>query len=503
MNGKTMATLLEKTRCNTAYLRRHVKVVEMWECEWKDVRNESDVKTFLTPSSRPRWTMTQQQILAAVVDGTLFGMVECDVRLPEELQYYFSEMQHVFKNASVTRDDIGPFMRQYAEEHDILSKPRVMLVGSFRGVKILLATPLLRWYLAHGLVVDRVYQIIEYEPNPCFRRFGESVSTARGAGDEDPDKAIIADTMKLLGNSGYGKTVTNVDRHRDVKYCTEIGTSALINNKRFRQLDVVTEDAYEIEMNKSVVKYTLPLHIGFFVYQYAKLRMLQFYYDFVDRYVERPLFQYCEMETDSAYIALAGESIDGLVRADRRAHYFRHRSQWLPAECCDEHEDDYVCARIAGRPWTVTESGCFARKAFDKRTPGLFKVEWCGDGFVGLCSKTYNCFGATDKYSTKGLSKRHNDIDKDTFLAVLKNRRSGGGFNRGFRVRDSSVMTYIQERAALTYIYGKRKVLADGLSTAPLEVQKEATTRRPFIHPHGSALETPFHVHRRRTDWLW
>ena len=93
-------------------------------------------------------------------------------------------------------------------------------------------------------------------------------------------------------------TVTNVDRHRDVKYCTEIGTSALINNKRFRQLEVVIEDAYEIEMNKSVVKYTQPLHIGFFVYQYAKLRMLQFYYEFVDIYVERPLFQYCEMDTD-------------------------------------------------------------------------------------------------------------------------------------------------------------------------------------------------------------
>ena len=306
-------------------------------------------------------------------------MVECDVRVPEELQDYFSEMQPVLKNASVIRDDIGPFMRQYAEEHDILSKPRVMLVGSFRGVKVLLATPLLRWYLAHGLVVDRVYQIIEYEPNPCFRRFGESVSTARRAGDEDTDKAIIADTIKLLGNSGYGKRVTNVDRHRDVKYCTEIATSALINNKRFRQLDVVTEDAYEIEMNKSVVKYTLPLHIGFFVYQYAKLRTLQFYCDFVDRHVERPLFQYCEMDTDSAYIALAGESIDGLVRADRRAHYFRNRSQWLPAECCGEHEDDYVCTRIAGRPWTATESCCFARKAFDKRTPGLFKVECRGD----------------------------------------------------------------------------------------------------------------------------
>ena len=59
-------------------------------------------------------------------------------------------------------------------------------------------------------------------------------------------------------------------------------------------------------------------------------------------------------------------------------------------------------------------------------------------------------FGATDKYSTKGLSKRHNGIDKDTFLAVLINRRSGGWFNQGFGVRDSSVMTYVQERAALT-----------------------------------------------------
>ena len=283
LNGKTMATLLEDTRRNTAYLRRHVKTVEMWECDWKEIRKEPDVKSFLAPTSHPRWKMTQQQIITAVVDGTLFGMVECDVRVPDNLREYFAEMQPVFKNVTVTRDDIGPFMRQYAEENDIMSAPRRMLVGSFHGIKLLLATPLLRWYLAHGLVVDRVYQVVDYEPNPCFQRFGESVSAARRAGDSDPEKAIIADTMKMLGNSGYGKTVTNVDRHRDIKYCTEVGTSALISNKRFRQLDVMTDDAYEIEMNKSVVKYDLPLHIGFFVYQYAKLRMLQFYYDFVDR----------------------------------------------------------------------------------------------------------------------------------------------------------------------------------------------------------------------------
>ena len=273
-NNKTMATLLADTKKHTTYLRRHVKVVEMWECDWKRERD---------PPPRQKWKMTQNEILTAVIDGTLFGMIECDIHVPPELRPYFSEMQPIFKNTTVTRDDIGPFMRQYAEEHDIMSTPRRMLVGSFHGIKLLLATPLLRWYLAHGLIVDRVYQVVEYEPNPCFQRFGESVSAARRAGDADPDKSIIADTMKLLGNSAYGKTVTNVDRHRKVTYCTEVGTSLLVGNKRFRQLDVVTDDAYEITSSKARVTYDLPHHIGFFVYQYAKLRMLQFYYDFVDR----------------------------------------------------------------------------------------------------------------------------------------------------------------------------------------------------------------------------
>ena len=221
------------------------------------------------------------------------------------------------------------------------------------------ATPLLRWYLDHGLEVLHVYQIIEYDPIPCFRRFGDAVSTARREGDVHRDKNIIAHTMKLLGNSGYGKTITNVDRHRDVSYCTEKAASLMVNDKRFRQLDIVVDDAYEIEMNKKTVKYTLPVHVGFFVLQYAKMRMLQFYYDFINGY-ERPLFQYCEMDTDSAYLALAGESVDALVTPALRDHYFRHPSEWLPSECCDEHRNEYVRCRLADRPWVGDEACCKA-----------------------------------------------------------------------------------------------------------------------------------------------
>ena len=176
VNGKPMTQLLNETRKTTAYLCHFVKVVEMWECESKEMRRDPVVKRCLDaafPRRRRhvRWTMTTQQILSGVRTGTVFGMIECDIRVPEELREYFAEMQPVFKNIRLIREDLGPFMRQYAETHNIMTIPRRMLVGSYYGDKILLATPLLRWYLDHGLEVLHIYKVIEYDSVfPSVRR---------------------------------------------------------------------------------------------------------------------------------------------------------------------------------------------------------------------------------------------------------------------------------------------------------------------------------------------
>ena len=79
-----------------------------------------------------------------------------------------------------------------------MAGPRCSLIGSLKGDKILLASPLLKWYLEHGLEVTKVYQVVEFTSEPCFKPFGDAVSNTRRAGDADPSKAIIADTMKLV-----------------------------------------------------------------------------------------------------------------------------------------------------------------------------------------------------------------------------------------------------------------------------------------------------------------
>lgn len=274
--------------------------------------------------------------------------------------------------------------------------------------------------------------------------------------------------MKLLGNSGYGKTVTNKERHRDVKYCTEDNVSALVNDPRFRVLNPLTEDTYEVELSKKTIKLDLPLHIGFFVYQYAKLKMLTFYYDFLDEFIDRQDFQLCEMDTDSFYMALSTHSLEAAVKPEKQREFYETWPQWFPAEACDQHHPEFVIAKCRGQTWKPTDSCCIERKSYDKRTPGLFKVEWEGDGIIGLCSKTYYCFGSnTDKYSCKGISKRQNQLDKQRYLNVLQTKESGHGTNRGFRVKDNKMYTYEQDRAGLVFFYPKRIVAPDSISTAP------------------------------------
>jgi len=175
--------------------------------------------------------------------------------------------------------------------------------------------------------------------------------------------------------------------------------------------------------------------------------MLEFYYDFLLKFVDRSDFALGQMDTDSMYIATSAENLDDVIKPEMRDQYEKERHLWFPRTDTPEHAD------------------------FDKRTPGLFKLEFSGVGLVALCSKTYYCFSEiNEKYSCKGVSRRHTDINKRKYLDVLTTKKPSTGINKGFRVVGNDTRTYIQEKEAFTYCYMKRKVLDDGVSTTYLNL---------------------------------
>ena len=88
-------------------------------------------------------------------------------------------------------------------------------------------------------------------------------------------------------------------------------------------------DVKEIREGKQKVSVNRAYQCGIAVYQLAKLRMLEFYYDFLDKYVDRRDFEYCYMDTDSAYFAISGEELRDVVRPEMLDEYNKDVANWL------------------------------------------------------------------------------------------------------------------------------------------------------------------------------
>ena len=172
--------------------------------------------------------------------------------------------------------------------------------------------------------------------------------------------------MANIYRQNLGKTLTEKESHREVRFCEETKASRLINTPFFRQIDQIDENTYEFQSCKKTIKLNLPLEIVFFVYQYARLRMLQLYFDFLHKSLDRSDFQYYEMGTDSAYMAISGPSaaVESLFKPELKQEFNKDKRNWLPRNDTEENI------------------------AYDKRTPGLFKEEWSGEGIIDLSSKT-------------------------------------------------------------------------------------------------------------------
>lgn len=53
-----------------------------------------------------------------------------------------------------------------------------------------------------------------------------------------------------------------------------------------------------------------PFQVGIVGYQMAKLRIMQFYYDCLDKFLDRRDIELIQMDTDSLYLALSCDSLE-------------------------------------------------------------------------------------------------------------------------------------------------------------------------------------------------
>ncbi|GMF64760.1 unnamed protein product [Phytophthora lilii] len=326
------------------------------------------------PCGRLTTVEAYEGIIENITADKIFGFLECDIHTPENLKQYFGEMTPIFKNVLIHCTNESVIGKHMFDHNEARKQSR--------------AKP--------------ARKLIE--------------------GDVDKSKAMIAEMMKPVGNSAFGRSGMDMSKHKEVKYeSSDKAIKSKIEHFTFHGLEEL-DNACEITMKKRRHNNKNPIHLSIAIYQLAKLRMLQFYYDCIYFYFDRSDFQYQEMDTDSAYIAFSCENP-------------------------------------------------FQDSKFDRRTPGLFKDEWLGDAMVSLSSKNYICYLPDESYKVKvsakgiqqGGGRKNGVLNPDGFETVVRDRITLQGTSKGFRLskETKSIITYSQTKTALNYYYDKRRLYYD------------------------------------------
>ena len=216
-------------------------------------------------------------------------------------------------------------MKTYAEEEGTMSQYRKMLISSFTLQNGTLITPLLLFYLQLGLVVTKIHRFVEYTRKKCFNSFVQAVVDASRTGDENPNSSVVAETLKFLANSSYGYRIMDRRRHTVTKYLIDERTHAASKRKLLKRLDHMNNSLNEVELVKAQIEHKEPIIVGFFILQYAKLPMLELYYNFFTRFCDLNKFEELKMDTDSLYLVLAEKELKGCIRPEMRAEWQRSR----------------------------------------------------------------------------------------------------------------------------------------------------------------------------------
>ena len=242
-------------------------------------------------------------------------------------------------------------MQDYAEKEGLLCQPRKTLISSYFLENSTLITPLFLFYLELGLVCKNIYRFNEYTPVKCFNNFVQSAVNARQEGDENPNSSVVAETKKLFANSSYGYQIMDCSRHTVTKYLNDEKTHGAINTKLFKRLDHMNDHLYEVELAKAEIEHREPIIVGFFILQYAKLRMLELYYNFFERFCDVNKFEDLEVDTDSLYLALSEKVLYDCIQEESKAQWGLLRTKdckddftanattnFFPRTCCTKHK---------------------------------------------------------------------------------------------------------------------------------------------------------------------
>ena len=125
-----------------------------------------------------------KDIIPRMYSKRWFGFAEVGIEVPQDLWEKFEEFPPIFIN----QRRVPQHLKDYLAKSNRSAVPdQKKLLGVLKAKKVLLYTPLLKWYHEHCLEITAVHRTIDYIPQKIFSWFVQEVANMRRKGDVEAE----------------------------------------------------------------------------------------------------------------------------------------------------------------------------------------------------------------------------------------------------------------------------------------------------------------------------
>ena len=150
--------------------------------------------------------------------------------------------------------------------------------------------------LQHGLRLDRIHRVIEFDQLPWLKTYIDFNTQLRTAATNDFEK----DFFKLMNNLVFGKTMENIRKHRNIKLVTtKEKYLRTVMKPNFKSGVLFGENLMGCEIGKIKVVMNKPVYLSQVILDLSKIVMCEFHYDYMVPKYGLEKLKLCYMDTGS------------------------------------------------------------------------------------------------------------------------------------------------------------------------------------------------------------
>ncbi|XP_050293541.1 uncharacterized protein LOC126734075 [Anthonomus grandis grandis] len=306
--------------------------------------------------------------------------------------------------------------------------------------------------LKYGVQLKKVHRVLEFSQKAWLKPYIDFNTDKR----KHAKSVFEKNFFKLLNNANFGKTIERDRKKRDIKLVNNWNSARkYISKPEFKSMHIYNENLISIELKKTNILFNKPIYAGFTILEISKIKLYNFYYDFVLEKVSKYFHaQICYMDTDSFIFKF---TVNEISLNNRISIYDMIRTFAIEEFDTSEYQDQ----------------NNYNMPLVNKKALGLMKDELNGNvltHFIGLRAKVYDykVFGVDAHSKIKGVSRSATKkITFQDFYNCLFNSQEKICTFQTIQSKNHETFSLIVNKSGLNAFDDKRYICQDKITTLP------------------------------------